>query len=151
MAHFLRMYSHNHGKQIPGFTRRASDALLKYDYPGNIRELQNLIERGVVYAEDGQLIDVVHMFLGSENLSGISHFLDPAGYLVADGTPLVDTHAQAQAPLARPSEAGFEALERATYEEAMRKAGGNVAAAARALKLSRAKLEYRLQRLGYKR
>ena len=151
MAHFLRLYSHNHGKQLPGFTRRASDALLKYHYPGNIRELQNLIERGVVYAEDGQSIDVVHLFLGSENVSGISHFLDPEGKLVPDGLQVGEPGAVAEPLIARPSDAGFEAVERATYEDAMRKAGGNVAAAARALKLSRAKLEYRLQRLGYKR
>ena len=151
MGHFLRLYSHNHGKQIPGFTRRASDALLKYNYPGNIRELQNLIERGVVYAENGESIDVVHMFLGSESVSGISHFLDPAGKLVPDGVEGQPSDAPSDRMPMRQAPAGFEDMERATYEEAMRAAGGNIAAAARSLKLSRAKLEYRLQRLGYKR
>ena len=63
MAHFLEFYSQRHARKLKGFTRRATDALLKYDYPGNIRELQNLIERGVVYADDGGQIDVVHLFV----------------------------------------------------------------------------------------
>ncbi|WP_244571369.1 sigma 54-interacting transcriptional regulator [Mesorhizobium carmichaelinearum] len=61
MAHFLRLYCQRHGRTLSGFTRRATDVLLKYDYPGNIRELQNLIERGVVYADDGGQIDMVHL------------------------------------------------------------------------------------------
>jgi two-component system response regulator HydG len=43
MAHFLKLYSQRHGRTPVGFTSRATDALLKYDYPGNVRELQNLI------------------------------------------------------------------------------------------------------------
>jgi DNA-binding NtrC family response regulator/predicted hydrocarbon binding protein len=153
MSHFLGLYGHTHIKRIPGFTRRASDALLKYNYPGNIRELQNLIERGVVYAEDGQHIDVVHMFLGSESLTGINHFLDPAGHLAQEPVRVSagfdGAISGAPAPDQRRAEttSSFEELERATYEEALKLAGGNIAAAARALKLTRAKLEYRLARL----
>jgi len=46
--HFLRKFSKENHKRIQGLTREARDALLKYDYPGNVRELENLIERAVV-------------------------------------------------------------------------------------------------------
>jgi len=43
-------------------------ALLNYDYPGNIRELRNLIERALIVAPDGDLIDVHHPFTSGEKL-----------------------------------------------------------------------------------
>ncbi len=46
--HFLQKFSKENRKRIQGLTREARDALLKYDYPGNVRELENLIERAVV-------------------------------------------------------------------------------------------------------
>ena len=57
MEHFLALYSLRHGRRLTGFTRRAVEALLNYNYPGNIRELQNLIERGVIYADEGGAIE----------------------------------------------------------------------------------------------
>ena len=48
--HFLRKFNTENGKQIQGFTEEARIALLAYNWPGNIRELQNAIERAVVLA-----------------------------------------------------------------------------------------------------
>lgn len=49
--HFLRKFSGEHNKDIKGFDRQAFSALLEYSWPGNIRELSNVIERAVVLAE----------------------------------------------------------------------------------------------------
>lgn len=141
MAHFLALYSARHGRSLRGFTRRATDALLKYDYPGNIRELQNLIERGVVYADDGGQVDIVHLFSGSELLPPFTVSLSREGRL--DQSPL-----NAAAPLAEG--ASFEQIERNAYRVALERAGGNVSAAARELKMTRASLDYRLGKLGMK-
>ncbi|MBR0689730.1 sigma 54-interacting transcriptional regulator [Bradyrhizobium manausense] len=149
MAHFLGVYSARHGRRLTGFSGRATDALLKYDYPGNIRELQNLIERGVVYAEDGGVIDVAHLFSGSELLPPFSIQLTSDGRLGRvplhqDGPP---QHGTPDTPQFQGNES-FAEVERAIYETALTHAGGNVSAAARALKISRAQLDYRLRRLG---
>lgn len=53
--HFLHKYSKTYGKNIIGFTSQASEALAQYDYPGNVRELENIIARTVALAEGNQI------------------------------------------------------------------------------------------------
>lgn len=142
MAHFLQLYSARHGRNIRGFTRRATEALLKYDYPGNIRELQNLIERGTVYADNDGHIDVVHLFSGSELLPPFSVRLSEDGRI--DQRPFSDD----ARPDVQAGSGSFEDLERAAYRAALERHDGNVTRAARDLKLSRASLDYRLKKLG---
>src|SRR5512147_31890 len=48
MDHFLKVFAAKNGKTLRGFSREARDALMRYDYPGNVRELENLVERAVV-------------------------------------------------------------------------------------------------------
>jgi two-component system NtrC family response regulator len=45
---FLKKYNAKHKKNVKGVTREARDMLMKYDYPGNVRELENITERAVV-------------------------------------------------------------------------------------------------------
>lgn len=47
-AHFLQKFAARNRKQIKGFSPQALDALLRYDWPGNIRELENAVERAVI-------------------------------------------------------------------------------------------------------
>jgi len=46
--HFLQKYSEKNRKAMPSVSKEARDLLLRYDYPGNVRELENIIERSVV-------------------------------------------------------------------------------------------------------
>ena len=56
ITHFLKKYNVSFHKRIPGMTRDAIETLMEYQWPGNIRELENLIERLVVLGVDGEMI-----------------------------------------------------------------------------------------------
>jgi two-component system response regulator HydG len=153
IEYFIRHYSREHGRNIAGMTRRATEALLEYDYPGNVREMQNLIERGVVFADDGGLIDAAHMFRRSEHIRGRQFCLAEGRLNPAKASQQSPgTHAQANGsdPVENILDQGlqFPEIERQLYARALKAADGNVAAAARQLGLSRASLEYRLTKFG---
>ncbi|MCD6586522.1 MAG: sigma-54-dependent Fis family transcriptional regulator, partial [Desulfobacteraceae bacterium] len=50
--HFLNIYAKKNGKQIKGFTPAAMNMLLKYDWPGNVREVENAVERAAILTLD---------------------------------------------------------------------------------------------------
>jgi Nif-specific regulatory protein len=53
LDHFIKKYSEENKKQIVGVAAEARDLLLPYSYPGNVRELENIIERAVVLTKKG--------------------------------------------------------------------------------------------------
>ena len=150
MNHFLNHYRRKHGCNTGGFTQAAVRSLLNYAFPGNIRELQNLIERAVIMADMEGLIDVPHLFTSGETLSadimtlrlkGSSatlNFAEPAGcaQALAIATPSNAT----QAPQS------LDQTERETLLRAISKSRGNLSAAARLLNTTRAKLAYRARK-----
>ncbi|HUH00579.1 MAG TPA: sigma 54-interacting transcriptional regulator, partial [Kofleriaceae bacterium] len=56
--HFLRRYSHEYRAEIAGFSQETLDALVAYQWPGNIRELENEVQRLVIQTEPGAWIEV---------------------------------------------------------------------------------------------
>ncbi|MGC8639475.1 MAG: sigma-54 interaction domain-containing protein [Isosphaeraceae bacterium] len=58
--HFIERFNAKQGKRIQGVTPAVMELLMRYDYPGNARELANLIEYGFVLCHNG-LIDVKHL------------------------------------------------------------------------------------------
>jgi two-component system response regulator HydG len=54
-AHFIREFNHNHGKNVAGIAEPLRRAMHSYDWPGNVRQLRNLIESLVIQDQDGQL------------------------------------------------------------------------------------------------
>jgi DNA-binding NtrC family response regulator len=120
--HFLRVFAEKNGKHIRGLTREAREALLRYDYPGNVRELENLIERAVVLTRD----DVIA--LTDLPLSLDAQAAEPEG-----GAGLV---------------AAVEGLERRMIREALAKAGGTQTRAAELLGVGERVLRYKLKKYG---
>ncbi|MGA8620525.1 MAG: sigma 54-interacting transcriptional regulator [Candidatus Sulfotelmatobacter sp.] len=55
VAHFVEIYGRRMGRQIEHIPQETMSALMSYDWPGNIRELQNLMERSVILSNDGVL------------------------------------------------------------------------------------------------
>ena len=75
-AHFIRKICAREGKAITGMTDQAKEMLLAYAWPGNIRELENVIERSVILAESGNEIDLPFMKDGpflAACLAGVCH------------------------------------------------------------------------------
>ncbi len=60
-AHFLKRYAEEYRIESPGFTQDALDALASYNWPGNIRELENEVQRLVIQAESGHWIEVTDL------------------------------------------------------------------------------------------
>jgi transcriptional regulator with GAF, ATPase, and Fis domain len=60
-AHFLKRYAEEYRVELPGFTQDALDALASYNWPGNIRELENEVQRLVIQAESGHWIEVTDL------------------------------------------------------------------------------------------
>jgi DNA-binding NtrC family response regulator len=82
--HFLNKFNLAFNKKIPGFSHKALDALMRYHWPGNIRELENLVERLVVLSNTSELIqleDVPLEILMSAN-QDMSGFTPPKSGLI---------------------------------------------------------------------
>lgn len=54
--HFIKFYSRKLGKDIGGFSEKAMNALMSYNWPGNVREFRNVVERGCILTP-GKVID----------------------------------------------------------------------------------------------
>jgi transcriptional regulator with GAF, ATPase, and Fis domain len=140
---FLQKYSAINGKRLRGFTDKAKRALLAYAWPGNIRELQNMVERGVILAPSGTRIEVSHMFAACGEKDPLEFGLDRHGDLQVsawkNGQDLCEAVFNGSMTL--------DQVEAMLVETAVDKARGNLSSAARLLGLTRPQLAYRLRRL----
>lgn len=127
--HFIKKYSDENKKMIGGISREAMDKLMKYDFPGNVRELENIIERAVVMCRD-EIISVQDLPPIVENYSY---------------QKILDAH-----DLSNSYEEKVEEFERAMIKEALSQTNGNQSAAARLLNITERHLRSRLQRLKLK-
>jgi sigma-54 dependent transcriptional regulator len=59
--HFLASSTDAHAKEIRGLTKAAANALERYAFPGNVRELKNVIERAVILCPPGRMIDLAEL------------------------------------------------------------------------------------------
>jgi DNA-binding NtrC family response regulator len=125
--HFLKRYAEENGKDMEGVSSEAYDLLLKYDYPGNVRELENIIERAVVICRDA--------VVSIEDLPFPEDMFDAAG-----------SHREAEGLL----RGSVEELERKLIVEAMEKTGEHQTNAAELLGISERMLRYKLKKYGLK-
>ncbi|MCA9025257.1 MAG: sigma-54-dependent Fis family transcriptional regulator [Planctomycetaceae bacterium] len=93
--HFVKDFSRQYGKDVQGVSRAARQALMAYDWPGNIRQLRNTVERMLVLDTDG-LLDVNDLPdeiapLAGRELEGVAYAATGADTLV--GRPLKDVEA----------------------------------------------------------
>jgi transcriptional regulator with GAF, ATPase, and Fis domain len=134
--HFLRIYSQRSSKEVTGIDDDALACLKAYPWPGNIRQLENVIERAVVVA-DKPIISVDE--LPPEVCGGLPHL-----HLgeVENG------EGEANGSVVQAERRERERREREMVVRALAAAGGNKAEAARALGMARSTLLSRMKRLG---
>jgi two-component system response regulator HydG len=110
MDHFLKEMTARHGKQVAGFSKAAQGAMIAYDWPGNIRQLRNTVERMLVVDLDG-LLDVDDL---PEDIPPLHPDRTEAGRALA-------VHAGADGLIGRP----LEEVERFYIEKALELTQGN--------------------------
>jgi two-component system, NtrC family, response regulator AtoC len=122
--HFVEEFNKKLGKNIKGFTKKALKLIYEYDWPGNIREMENTIERCIIIS-DKDIIDDEELptHMRSENKTGI---MDYSGTLFSDDTIVP-----------------FEKIKEESIRHALKVTKGNIVEAAKKLQLGRATI-YRL-------
>lgn len=123
--HFIHKSARRYGLPIPQFTADARLSLQHYSWPGNIRELQHVLERAVMLCQQN-LISADDLLLQPTKI---------------DAT-LVDDHDQ----LGRLEQMKLEEVEQYLIEKALARTGENVSRAARELGLTRMAMRYRMEK-----
>jgi transcriptional regulator with GAF, ATPase, and Fis domain len=126
VRHFLERFAAREGRDAPNLDRDAYAAILGHDFPGNIRELENLLEGAAALSQGGTI--------RREDLQ----WLPPPGLRLAEAAP----------PLAEDEIPDLRALEDRHIQRVLRLAGGNKSRAARLLGISRRTL-YRKRQVGH--
>src|SRR5712672_117681 len=126
--HFLVRFAADSEKEIEGITPAALDTLMEYHWPGNIRQLENSVERAVALSV-GRIIDEKDIHLDIRQSKAGAAASSSGDQFLPEGMTL-------------------EQWEDNMIREALRRANGNKSQAARLLGLSRNALRYRLSKLG---
>ncbi len=127
-AHFLNRYCLQMGKDIKGFSSEAIDQLMAYTFPGNIRELQNIIERAVTFCH-GDQIATEHLPI---KIRRHARPADPSEETENDPSPLLDAFLQKHEMLPT-----LKDIEKHYLNYVLKKVGGNKRRAAAVLGISR--------------
>ncbi len=132
VGHFAQLF----GKKFKRLSAEAEAKLCEYPWPGNIRELRNMIERTVLL-EDGDVVEAAHLRLGkpsdagrAESLIETLHRILVEGVVEADGIPFEDL---------------LSRVERGLIVRASEATGWNQSRAAEILHVKRDKLRYRMK------
>ena len=142
VAHFIEKFNLRLGKHVESVDPEAMQILQAYGWPGNIRELENLMERSVLFA-DGPVVEAAQLpdSLREQAPAAAPMPIAPVGPLGAIASPagasMKEIVRQAQAELER------ELIARAREET-----GGNVTRAAKRLQISRKSLQVKMTDLG---
>jgi DNA-binding NtrC family response regulator len=127
--HFRRLYSERHDRTTTGFTPEALRALVSYDFPGNVRELENVVEASVVLTEKPEI--------GLEALPG-----EVGGTQRDEDLPEGDV-------VRIPVGTSLPDAEKVLILDALARTGGNKTAAARILKIGLRTLYRKLEEYGH--
>ena len=121
-ARFLQRFAISHNRQVEGFSEEALGRLRAYAFPGNVRELENAIERAVTFC--------------GEKLVGVEHL--PERIRQADaGSPASDEEVLETLTAGEPMLPTLEQLQRSYIKHVLMRVGGNKRRAAALLGIGR--------------
>jgi transcriptional regulator with GAF, ATPase, and Fis domain len=126
-GHFLKRYAEEYRVELPGFSQDALDALASYAWPGNIRELENEVQRIVIQAETGHWIEVTDLSPRLRKIEGTVTRIAPKQGTLKEM---------------------MEQVERWLIAEALRDHGGNKTKTAATLGITREGLHKKLAKFG---
>ena len=129
-GYFIERANQRYGRMVDGMCEEAMQILCTHEWPGNVREMENLIERLVILKKDG-LIDVSD--LPPELSNSPAEQLLPENIFPSEGVNLKGI---------------LEQIEIKLIKQALNRSGGNKAKAAELLQLKRTTLVERLKKLG---
>ncbi len=159
--HFLKKYSQLLGKEIQEISSYAMQVLMNYDFPGNVRELENIIERGVALESSNIILPESLSFSGGiavkEESSGDDLSLHPSSSsafeqtgAVSGGTPAADSLLQIAADeeelFAIGLDKGITDLEKRLIAHALKKTNNSKMKAAELLKMSFRSFRYKVKK-----
>jgi two-component system response regulator PilR (NtrC family) len=127
--HFIEKYAKEFGKEIRTISSYAMELLMNYAFPGNIRELENIIERGVAM-ESSNIILPENLVLAANAASGVQNF----------DIGITDAGIDLNSELGK--------IEKTIIEKALRKTKGSKTKAAELLHVTFDSLRYRMEKLG---
>ncbi len=140
VEHFLAKFNERLKKQVTGVEPEARDILSAYGWPGNIRELENVMERSVLFC-DAQKLRVEDL---PGELRGSAGSVAPPTSDASGG----DMPLSAEGGLKEHVKVAMSRLERDLVSRALKQTSGNVTHAARLLKISRKGLQLKMKELG---
>ncbi len=150
--HFLHKWRKHAAQRVTQVSQQALAYLAQYDFPGNVRELENLIERALILAVGSEITPAELEFVRPSSRSGMSTgspSRPPASAPVVVASPPPPSAPAPNAPTEPLSRTLSDRLldqERAEILSAIERADGNIAQAARLLGYNRSTLYYRLRK-----
>jgi DNA-binding NtrC family response regulator len=122
---FIKKYNQREGKQVKGISREALNTLIKYPFPGNIRELENIIERSLVLTQSDILVtDDLPVFVRSQEDLYFDTIMDDNNLSLPEKLNII---------------------EKSILEKTLEKHHFHQTRAARELRISEARLRYKLR------
>ncbi len=131
--HFLRHFCRKAGKRIEGFSDEALEALVDYRWPGNVRQLRNVVERLVIMS-DGQLLDPGFV---------LNHM---QGRYFMGGDSIPDTVDELNAVKKQVMDETFGRIHRAFLEKALKACHGNISQASATVGMKRSNFSALMKR-----
>jgi len=131
--HFRERFAHDLGRDLPGFTAEAMDCLRAHPWPGNVVELEHVVERAVLHARGGR-IEPVHLSLNPRTLPMARH--------ITPARPHVS------APVIQPLKEALEEPERLLILRALEALSWNRQETARVLDINRTTLYKKMKKYG---